>query len=346
MANVLVIGGSRFMGRRLVWRLLAQGHAVTILNRGLHEDPFGSRVTRLRADRTAPEFRTVLRQRSFDAAVDFQAFSGADAAGAVEALSGQVGHYVMISSGQVYLVREAPPGGGRGPVAEEGYAGQLVAAPQEPGDRREWLYGVGKREAEDTLREAFTAHGFPYTALRLPMVEGEGDPSRRLESYLWRILDGGPLLLPDGGEQPVRHVYSGDVARAISDLLGRPQTFGEGYNLCQEEMPSLRRLLALLADLLGARPDLRSIPAVALEACGVRPEEISPFSTPWMSLLDPGKAQRDLGFRHEPLEVYLGRIVAAFLSEGPSEPPANYALRARELALATDGPADHPDVEV
>ena len=340
MGNVLVIGGSRFMGRRLVWRLLAEGHAVTTLNRGLHPDPFGSRVTRLQADRTSPEFREVLRQRSFEAVVDFLAFSGRDTAGAVTAISGRVGHYVMISSGQVYLVREAPPGGRRGPVAEDAYPGPTMVAPQEPSDRREWLYGVGKREAEDALQEAFAAHGFPYTALRLPMVDGEGDPSRRLESYLWRILDGGPLLLPDGGEQPVRHVYSGDVARAISGLLGKPQTFGEAYNLCQEEMPSLRQLLSLLAGLLGARPDLRNIPGAALRASGIGPEDISPFSTGWMSLLDPGKARRDLGFRHEPLEVYLGRIVAAFLSEGPVEPPANYALRARELALATDGPAE------
>ncbi len=334
MAQVLVIGGSRFMGLRLVWRLLAQGHKVTTLSRGLHPDPFGARVTRLHADRTSPEFLNVLGSANFDAAVDFQVFRGEDASGAVAALRGRVGHYVMISSGQVYLVRAASRGTAAVPAAEDQYEGLLMAAPSDPGDRAEWLYGVGKRAAEDVLRAAFATHGFPYTALRLPMVDGELDPSRRLESYLWRILDGGPVLLPDGGANRVRHVYSGDVAQAITDLIGKPQTFGEAYNLCQEEMPALRDLVALLADLLGATHHPRAIGSDALLAAGIRPEAISPFSTPWMSLLDPGKAGRELAFRHQSLEVYLGRIVGAFLSQRAQEPPENYALRARELALS------------
>jgi nucleoside-diphosphate-sugar epimerase len=107
--RVLVIGGTRFMGYHLAWRLIAAGHEVTLLNRGTHPDPFGGRVERLRADRTTPEFATVLAGRSFDAAVDFAAFQRADAEGVVRVLDGRVGHYVMISTGQVYLVRTDPP---------------------------------------------------------------------------------------------------------------------------------------------------------------------------------------------------------------------------------------------
>jgi hypothetical protein len=47
------------------------------------------------------------------------------------------------------------------------------------------------------------------------MVNGERDHFRRLERYLFRMLDGGPVLLPDGGERPTRHVYSGSVVCAI-----------------------------------------------------------------------------------------------------------------------------------
>ena len=332
MARVLVIGGSRFMGLQLVWHLLASGHQVTTLNRGRHPDPFGSRIARLRADRTTPEFQAVLAASSFDAAVDFAAFGGDDARGAVKALTGRVGHYILISSGQVYLVREglAAPGA---PIAEDAYDGRVMAAPGDPSGRREWLYGVGKRDAEDVLAEAFATHGFPYTALRLPMVEGELDPSGRLASYLWRILDGRPVLLPDGGPGTVRHVYSGDVARAIAALLGRSEALGQRYNLCQEEMPTLREFLELLTDLSGAPRRIRSIGSDTLQAAGLRPEDISPFSTPWMSLLDPGKARREFGFRHTPLETYLGHIVASFFQRPAEDPPESYRLRRRELAL-------------
>ncbi|MCC2671118.1 MAG: hypothetical protein K0Q72_3589, partial [Armatimonadetes bacterium] len=48
--RVLVIGGTRFVGYFLSWRLLAQGHQVTLLNRGSAGDPFGERVERIRCD--------------------------------------------------------------------------------------------------------------------------------------------------------------------------------------------------------------------------------------------------------------------------------------------------------
>ena len=43
--NVLVIGGNRFVGYDLVWRLLAGGHDVTLFNRGTLADPFAGRVS-------------------------------------------------------------------------------------------------------------------------------------------------------------------------------------------------------------------------------------------------------------------------------------------------------------
>ena len=64
--NVLVIGGNRFMGVGLTWRLLAAGHRVTHFNRGSLADPFGDRIERLRGDRTTPALRNTLGTRSFD----------------------------------------------------------------------------------------------------------------------------------------------------------------------------------------------------------------------------------------------------------------------------------------
>ena len=194
--RVLVIGGTRFMGYQLTWRLVAAGHEVTLLNRGTHADPFGARVSRLRADRTQKEFFTALAGREFDAAVDFAAFQRADAEGVVKALEGRVGHYVLISTGQVYLVRADPPV----PAREEDYDGPLMAeAPPGHRDRGDWEYGMGKRACEDVLAAAWSERRFPSTRLRIPIVNGERDHLRRLESYVWRILDNGPLLVPDGG---------------------------------------------------------------------------------------------------------------------------------------------------
>jgi nucleoside-diphosphate-sugar epimerase len=330
--QILLIGGTRFVGYQLAWRLLAADHQVTLLNRGHLPDPFGSRVERLIVDRTAPDFEGALQSRSFEVVVDFAAYTGADARQSVATFGqGRVWHYVVISTGQVYLVREGCPR----PAQEADYDGLLLPQPtNDPYDQEEWRYGIDKRAMEDTLAAAWEEHRFPATRLRLPMVNGERDHFRRLESYLWRILDGGPLLLPDGGTHLTRHAYSGSVVQAITRLLGQTDTFGQVYNLCQDETPTLAALLTTLADLVGAPARLVPVPNLSLAAHHLHITEVSPFSDRWMSFLDPAKAKTALGFQHEPLRHYLEKIVTCLLNHPPSTPPAGYTHRPAELALA------------
>jgi nucleoside-diphosphate-sugar epimerase len=237
---------------------------------------------------------------------------------------------VLISTGQVYLVREDC----RWPARESDYHGPLQPEPTDSKDREEWAYGVHKREAEDVLATAWAKSGFPSTRLRLPMVNGERDPWRRIESYLWRILDGGPILLPEGDPAGLRHVYSGDVVKTIMAILLQPATFGEAYNLAQDRAPTLAELLGLLANLLGAPIQMLPVSRHQLRDVGLEPEQISPFSTRWLSYLDPSKARVELGFRPEQLRTYLDKIVTSFLNHPPPEPPESYAQRPTELALA------------
>lgn len=335
--RVLVIGGTRFVGYLFTWRLLAGGHRVTLLHRGTLPDPFGDRVERLRADRTGPDFARALAGRDFDACVDFAAYTGEDGRRAAEVLAGRVGHYVMISTGQVYLVREPRPlqaVGALRAAREEDYEGPVIGRPARQTDLGEWQYGVGKRACEDALAEAFDRVRFPATRVRIPMVNGERDHFRRLETYLWRLLDGGPLLLPDGAPPRTRHVYGDEVARFLVENLGRPATFGRAFNLAQEETPSLAELLGRLRDLVGSRSELVPVARDALEKVGLDPRAVSPLSTPWMSFVDPARARDELGFRHLPLDAYLGRITASFLAHPPPAPPAGHELRQQELALA------------
>jgi nucleoside-diphosphate-sugar epimerase len=308
---------------------VAAGHEVTLLNRGTLPDTLGARVERLRGDRTTADFERLLSGRAFDAAVDFAAYDGADGRRAAEVLGGHVGHYVAISTGQVYLVREGCPR----PARESDYDGPLLPEPAHAFDRGQWEYGVKKRALEDALAEAWVKSRFPSTRLRIPMVSGERDHFRRLERYLWRLLDGGPILLPGGGDRLTRHVYSGAVVKAILTLLGRTETFGQAYNLAQDETPTLRELLTLVAQHLGAKARLVEIPVERVRSAGLDPLLLSPFSGTWMSFLDPARARAELGFRHEPLGSYLDKIVTSFLAHPPADPPPGYESRATERKL-------------
>ena len=330
--HILIIGGTRFMGALTVWRLLARGERVTILTRGQARDDFGERVERIVADRETPAFAASLAGRRFDAVIDFVAFNGNDVRGAIAALGDRAGHYVLVSTGQVYLVREGLRDAQGVPqlARELDYAGTVIARPTAPRDAGQWDYGAGKREAEDALVEAAA---FPSTRIRIPMVNGPRDPDRRIENYLVRMLDGGPVVVPGGGAAVARHVYAHDVSETLCKLLGDARRFGQAYNVVQQETPTVWQLIGQIAERLGA-PDRRV--AVSYEQLGeVSPTEVSPFSGRWMSLLDPSLAVAELGLRHRALEVYLDATIATYLAAPPSAPPETYSRhRAQELEWA------------
>jgi len=82
--------------------------------------------------------------------VDFAAYDGPDGRRAAEVLGGRVSHYVVISTGQVYLVRDKCPR----PARETDYDGPVMPEPASTFDRGQWEYGVKKRGLEDALAEA------------------------------------------------------------------------------------------------------------------------------------------------------------------------------------------------
>jgi nucleoside-diphosphate-sugar epimerase len=329
--DILVVGGNRFVGHLLVARLLAKGDRVTLFNRGNLPDAYGDRVERIHGDRTKGELSAFLAKRGkpFDGVVDFAAFTGAEVEEMIAALSKSKAHYIFISTGQVYLVREGAPW----PASESDYEGPVIPRPTDEKDLSQWTYGADKRAGEDALFRAHRENGFRFTTFRIPMVNGARDYIRRMEGYLFRMLDGEPLILPGGGTQQTRHVYAPDVAAMIASVLESSAALGRAYNLSQDEMPTLNELLGKIATHLGARLRTVDIPREQVIAAGLEPVMVSPYSGLWMSRLDPAKAKEELGFVHCPLDQYLRSIVEAFVAHFPAAPPEGYQARARELEL-------------
>src|SRR5215475_10612550 len=177
--KILIIGGTRNLGPSLVERFLEHGDSVTMFNRGITSNSLLRDVEHLKGDRTFPEqLRAGVRGREFDVVVDTTLYRGEEARAAIEIFSGQVGCYIFISTGQVYLVRE----GLMKPYKEQDYAGLVIAKPPQEHryDFENWMYGADKRAAEDAFAAAWEAKHFPYTSLRLPMVHSERDHYHRI----------------------------------------------------------------------------------------------------------------------------------------------------------------------
>jgi nucleoside-diphosphate-sugar epimerase len=329
--DILIIGGTRNMGYSLALELLGAGHHVTVFNRGKTPDSLPDAVERLRGDRTdTAQLQKALMGRDFDVVVDTTLFKEPEAESAVRLLNGHTGHYIFLSSGQVYLVRE----GIERPYREEDYEGRIMPAPKPATyGYEEWLYGVDKRKAEDVLSAAYAKDGFPYTTLRLPMVNSARDHFHRLYSYILRLKDGGPLLVPETPDYRLRHIYAGDVVKAIRLALEGSKGKGRAFNISQDETLSLDEFLNILGERLGVQPNIVHFKRSLLEANGFLPD-CSPFSDRWMSELTNDRSKAELGMQYTPLRQYLDEIVDYYESTPPPKLPAGYRRRHAEIDFA------------
>lgn len=328
----LVIGGTRNLGPDLVLALLARGDRVAVLNRGLTPGALPWNVERLRADRSDPvALAAALQGRSFDLVVDTTLYTGADAAAAARLLEGRCGRYVFWSTGQVYLVRSGP----RPPFVEADYQGPVMAEPP-AADRvnhDNWVYGVDKRAAEDALREARARCGLSYVSLRMPMINSPRDHYGRLAGVVRRLLDGGPLLVPDDQDTlSLRHVFGADVITATLRAADQAVPAGTCVNVAQDETLTLEEMLAIVSAALGRTAPVVKVPRATLEARGLLPA-CAPWSGRWMSVLDNALGKQVLGMRYTPPREYLPRLVDMARGIPPHAVPG-YERRAEELAVA------------
>jgi nucleoside-diphosphate-sugar epimerase len=327
--EILIIGGTRNIGHLLALELLRQGHQVTVFNRGKTPDELPAAVRRLHGDRSDPTSTAEeLAGKSFDAVVDMALYNAADAKMISKLLDGRIGQYLFISTGQVYLVRKDSPR----PFRENAYENPILEAPRGTRDYEEWLYGVGKSQAEDMLMEAYQRRGFPLTTLRLPMVNSERDHFHRVHNYLLRLQDGGTILLPKGDHLRSRHVYGEDVVQATKKVIEGGLGKGRVYNISQEETLPIEEFLGLLANIAGCELKLAYLPRNVLEEHSLFPD-CSPFSDPWMSELDNERSKMELGMQYTSVPVYLQKMVS-YYQRHRLPLPAGYQRRMDEIRLA------------
>ena len=333
MAHALILGGTRNLGHVTALMLREAGHDVTVLNRGQTADDLPQDIRRLRADRNDDvSMRKALGTQSFDLVLDNTTYTEKDARQAVELFDRKAEGYVFISSGQVYLVRENLPR----PFREGDYDGPVMPAPpRESRDYTSWLYGIDKRLAEQVFLDAAAERQFPVVTFRLPMVASERDHYGRIQGYIARLMDGGPLLIPAGTGLPLRHVYVKDVARLISGLADSGIDAGKSFNISYGESLSLDAFLDLLASLVGSESQILRVERDALDQRGLLPD-CSPFSGRWMSELDNSLSMKELGADYTAPVEYLPSIVDDFARRWKTAGlvPDSYRQRKEELSTS------------
>ena len=283
--KVLVIGGTRFVGLRLVQVLAKQGHNITLLNRGKTQADLPSGVKRLYADRRNPdEVKQVLKSQDFEVVYDMTGYQTKNLEPVVAALSSRVDHYIFQSTCAVYAPSELLP------IREDFPTVTAATAPI-----GEETYALEKLQCEQLLLRMFEENGFPATIFRSPIIYGPGNwMDEREGSYFVRLLQERRILVPGNGATVLHFAHVDDVAQAYLIASGQKKALGQIFNIASEEAITIDGYIDTIAKVVGV-----TARKVYVEPHVVHGLKRPIFFFPWerSSFYDISKAKDNIGYR-------------------------------------------------
>lgn len=206
--SVLIVGGTRFVGRHLLEALVANGHRVTLFHRGQNEPEGLPQVEHVHGDRAGDLGR--LGDRSFDAVIDTSGYTP-DVVGASAAFFHErTERYLFVSTISVY----AKPTDPEAPLDERA-AVEALPAGASTTEMKPDIYGALKALCEERVRAAF---GERAIVVRPGLIVGPYDPTDRFTYWPVRVREGGDVLAPPP-DAPVQFVDARDLAAFCVRLL-------------------------------------------------------------------------------------------------------------------------------
>ena len=241
--KILVMGGTRFVGRPLVELLQAAGHELTLFTRG--RNPVPADVEHLVGDRSSTEGLEPLRGRAFEVIVDSSGRSLADTQAVVERTGAPEHRLVYVSSAGVYADSELWP-------LDEN-------SPTDPASRH-----AGKAETEDWLRR----QGIAFTSFRPTYIVGPGNYNPVESWFFDRIVHGRPVPLPGDGSTITQLGHVRDLATAMARCIEVDAAANRTYNCSGRQGITFRGLVHAAARAAGKDPaavEIRSFDPAGLD---------------------------------------------------------------------------------
>lgn len=244
MSNILIIGGSRFLGPEIIGKFLKNGDTVTIFNRGNnYGQKIPKKVKQIKGDRLKPEDLKQLKKNNYDYIFDMCCFN-LDHVSLFLGVVKPKSHIVFLSSAAAY---EKPR---IFPLYEESKLGEWSTF----GD-----YGVNKAKAEKTYSDYCKKNDLKLTILRPNYLLGKNDYFDRENYFFSRILRNKPILLPGKGDAIQQFGFLDDTAQAFFKIPRCQKNQIEIVNIAGNDLISLRDFILLCGEIAGKKPNLVEI---------------------------------------------------------------------------------------
>jgi nucleoside-diphosphate-sugar epimerase len=257
--RALFIGGTGIISSACSELALARGWELYHLRRGRptsHPAPEG--VVTLQADVHNPV--SVLQNRlgnlTFDAVVDFLAFSLTDIERDLALFRERTQQFIFISSASAY---QKPPE-------------HFLITEQTPRINPFWEYSQNKVACEERLLKEFQENGFPSVIIRpshtyspwyLPLCIGS---SEHPFTMIQRMRQGKKMIVPGDGTSLWTLTWNGDFAKGLVGLLGRSDVLGEAFHITSDDVLTWNQIYQEAGHAAGVEPNLIHIPSNWLAA--------------------------------------------------------------------------------
>jgi nucleoside-diphosphate-sugar epimerase len=256
--KVLFVGGSGIISTASTWLASERGMDVTLLRRGQRAADLPKNVRTITGD-VADEagVAQALGRQSFDAVVDWRAFTPADIERDIRLFAGRTGQFVFISSASAY----------QKPV------GHYLITESTPLANPYWQYSRDKIASEERLMKAYREEGFPITIVRPSLTYGDTQIVLAVNSWqksytaVDRMRRGKKVIVPGDGSSLWVITHSSDFAFGLVGLLGHQQAIGHAFHITSDEVMTWDQFYRITAQAAGVEAQIVHIPSDFLGAC-------------------------------------------------------------------------------
>jgi len=306
MKKILIIGGTRFVGRNLIEQLMELGtYDITLFNRGITNPELFPSIKRIKGDRKVKEDVMQFCKMDWDCIIDISGYWPVALEQQLELQKGKVGRYIFISTSSHYqfdlenlhFIKEDEP--------------ILSCTPEQKANEAEGVYNQQKAECERVLARQ---KDLDYIILRPGLIIGKHDYTDRLYYWFYKVYHQKEVLVGENAMSKVSYSNVQDLAKMMIQSITIKNNF-KIYN-ANSFTASLSEFIRLAENHLDKKVELVSASADFLEQHEVKQWQGLPL---WLSkdilTIDNSRIQKDYNFKFTTIEKTTTDLIDYYSNE-------------------------------